>query len=453
MSHSAGQSTDAVPTTVPARTTRTGTVPAAPPDARRRRKDLVAVNLGNALEWFDWNIYAIFAPFFAAQFFRSDNPVSALLATLAVFAVGFLMRPVGGWVFGRLADRRGRRFSLVLAILLAALGSLVIAVTPTFDTLGVFASVILLLARLVQGLAHGGETGSAFTYLGEIAPADRRGLWTSSPWIGVGVGTMLATGLGAVLTAVISEDDMYAWGWRIPFAVGAVLGVYALYIRRTMTESDVYEQENEDGPSHAAPLRQVLRELAAERGSALRIVGLTISGVVAFYTWFIFAPGYAIREYGMSPSAALATGLAGQAVFLLAVPLMGWASDRWGRRPVLLVFSVGFAVLAFPMEAILGARPLTLFVTMALGSLLLAANCAPLGAVFTELVPTRLRATIIGMAYATSGAIFGGTAPYLNTWLATQGRHDLFVGYMVLLCLISTVVIVRMPETRGIPLR
>lgn len=444
MSYSAGQSTDAV---------SPSTVPAAPPDARRRRKDLVAVNLGNALEWFDWNIYAIFAPFFAAQFFRSDNPVSALLATLAVFAVGFLMRPVGGWVFGRLADRRGRRFSLVLAILLAALGSLVIAVTPTFDTLGVFASVILLLARLLQGLSHGGETGSAFTYLGEIAPADRRGLWTSSPWLGVGIGTMLATGLGAVLTTVISEEAMYAWGWRIPFAVGAVLGLYALYIRRTMTESDVYEEENEAGTPHAVSVRQVVRELADERGSALRIVGLTISGVVAFYTWFIFAPGYAIREYGMSPAAALATGLAGQAVFLLAVPFMGWASDRWGRRPVLLVFSVGFAVLAFPMEAVLGAQPLTLFVTMALGSLLLAANCAPLGAVFSELVPTRLRATIIGMAYATSGAIFGGTAPYLNTWLAAQGRHDLFVGYMILLCLISTLVIVRMPETRGIPLR
>ena len=417
--------------------------------AGKKRRDLVAVNIGNTLEWFDWNIYAIFAPFFAAQFFKTDNPVSALLSTLAIFAVGFLMRPIGGWLFGRIADEKGRRFSLTLAIALAALGSLVIAVAPNFDAIGVFASILLLLARLVQGLSHGGETGSAFTYLAEVAPEGRRGLWASSPWIGVGVGSMLATGLGAILTAVLSDEDMASYGWRIPFAIGALLGLYAIYIRRTMTESSVYEANAASKTERETGIRWTLRQLAANRRGTLQIVGLTISGVVAFYTWFIFAPGYAVSVHGMNPTSALVAGLCGQAVFLLAIPLMGAASDRWGRRPVLLVFSVGFFIAAIPLEFGLGSSPFSLFGTVALASILLAANCAPLGAVFAELVPTRLRATLIGIAYATSGAIFGGTAPYLNTWLSSIGLHVVFVVYIMVLCAVSTVVILTMPETRN----
>ena len=439
--------------------THTNSLTATPPTGvsrRKRRKDLVAVNLGNALEWFDWNIYAIFAPFFAAQFFRSDDPLSSLLSTLAVFAVGFLMRPVGGWLFGRLADEKGRRFSLTLAILLASAGSLMIAVAPTFDSIGVFAGVILLVARLIQGLSHGGETGSAFTYLAEIAPSHRRGLWASTPWLGVAAGTMLATGMGVLLTAILDDAQMAEWGWRVPFAVAALLGLYALYIRRTMTESEVHtaavtDAADDTGASapKTQPLGEVMRELGREWKPLLQIIGLTISGVVAFYTWFIFAPGYAAQQFGMDATASLVAGLLGQAVFLVAIPFMGMLSDRIGRRTVLMIFAAGFALLAFPMEWLLGPSPLMLWVTMAMGSLLLAANCAPLGAVFAELVPTRQRATLIGIGYATSGAIFGGTAPYLNTWFSSLGLHELFVGYMVLLCVISVLVIWRMPETAG----
>ncbi|WP_312182722.1 MFS transporter [Arthrobacter sp.] len=429
--------------------TATNTETTSGVSAGKRRRDLVAVNIGNTLEWFDWNIYAIFAPFFAAQFFKTDNPVSALLSTLAIFAVGFLMRPVGGWLFGRIADEKGRRFSLTLAIALAALGSLIIAVAPNFDSIGVFASILLLAARLIQGLSHGGETGSAFTYLAEVAPEGRRGLWASSPWIGVGIGSMLATGLGAFLTAALSKEEMADFGWRIPFAIGALLGLYAIYIRRTMTESSVYESSSAAETERESGLRWTLRQLAANRRGTLQIVGLTISGVVAFYTWFIFAPGYAVSVHGMDPTAARVAGLCGQAVFLIAIPLMGAASDRWGRRPVLLVFSIGFIIAAIPLEFGLSSSPVSLFATVALASILLAANCAPLGAVFAELVPTRLRATLIGIAYATSAAIFGGTAPYLNTWLSSIGMHVVFVIYIMVLCAVSTAVILTMPETRN----
>lgn len=423
----------------------------APTAARRQRRDLVAVNIGNALEWFDWNIYSIFAAYFAAQFFATGDPISDLLSTLAVFAAGFVMRPIGGWLFGRIADERGRRFSLTLAIVLAAAGSLLIAVAPTFETVGAFAGVVLLVARLVQGLAHGGETGSAFTYLAEIAPRERRALWASSPWLGVGVGTMGATGLGVLMTAVFTQEQLAEFGWRIPFAIGSLIGLYAIWIRRRMSESELHVEAKAAQPRRS--FGEVARELRQNWRPLLTIVGLTISGVVAFYTWFIFAPGYAVREFGMDANASLVAGLLGQAVFLVAIPVMGALADRWGRRPVLLVFSIGFAVLAFPLEGLLGADPVRLWLAMAIGSVLLAANCAPLGAVFAELVPTRVRATIIGIGYATAGAILGGTAPYLNTWLSSTGRHGLFVGYMIVLCVISTIVAVVMTETRGTDLR
>jgi MFS transporter, MHS family, alpha-ketoglutarate permease len=417
---------------------------------RKRRSDLVAVNIGNAIEWFDWNVYAIFAPFFASQIFRSEDPVSALLATLAVFAVGFLMRPIGGWLFGLISDRKGRRFSLTLAIMLAALGSLVIAVVPTFDQIGVWASVILVLARLIQGLSHGGETGSAFTYLAEIAPTGKRGLWASTPWIGVALGSMLATGLGALFTTVLTEEQMSAFGWRIPFVIGALLGLYGLVLRRKMAESEVFEA-NQAAGEHAVRARDTWRILVENRRAVLTIAVLCVSGVVMFYTWFIFAPGYATTTFGVPANQALLAGLLGQAVFLFAVPLAGALSDRIGRKPLVFIYTIGFAVLAFPLEWILsGGTGLSVFASMAIASLLLATACAPLGAIFTELVPTRVRATVVGMTYGGFSAIFGGTAPYLNTWLSNIGAHYIFVLYIIALCLLTLVVVLRMPETKNV---
>jgi MFS transporter, MHS family, alpha-ketoglutarate permease len=418
-----------------------------PRPSRRTARDLVAVNIGNAIEWFDWNVYAIFAPFFAAQIFRAQDPVSAMLSTLGIFAVGFLMRPLGGWVFGLIADKKGRRFSLTLAILLAALGSLLIAVAPTFDQVGVWASAVLLLARLIQGLSHGGETGSAFTYLAEIAPAGRRGLWASTPWIGVALGTMLATGLGVLFTTVLDKQQMSDFGWRIPFVIGAVLGLYGLLLRFRMAESEVFEA-NKEG-SHSLSLRDTWRVLVENRRAVLNIAILSTSGVVIFYTWFIFAPSYATTVHGVPANQALLAGLLGQAVFLLAVPVAGAVSDRIGRRRMVFAYTIGFAVLAFPLEAIMGPSPIRVFLAMALASLILATCCAPLGAIFTELVPTRVRATVVGITYGGFSAIFGGTAPYLNTWLSSIGMHALFVGFIIILCMLTLTVCLRLPETKG----
>jgi MHS family alpha-ketoglutarate permease-like MFS transporter len=418
--------------------------PAAPP-RKKRMKGLIGVNIGNALEWFDWNIYAVFAPFFAAQFFDSTDPVSSLLATFAIFAVGFLMRPIGGWVFGRLADRRGRRLSLAVAIVLAAFGSLMIAVSPTIEQIGVGASVLLLTARLLQGLAHGGETGSAFTYLAEVAPSDRRGRWASTPWLGVGVGTILATSLGATLTSLLTAEQMTQWGWRIPFAIGALIGLYAIYIRIRMDESPAFVKEAV--VDKRAGRKELWNAIWLRRREAAIIAGLTLSCVVVFYTWFVLAPNYAVAAFGLDPAAALWVGVLGQCVFVAAILPFGALSDRIGRRPVLLVYAVGFPLLAFPLEWMLGPSLWQLFIPMAISSILIAACCAPVGAVFAELVPARVRATVVGITYATTAAIFGGTAPYLNTWLSSAGARWVFVVYMVALVLVTLLTVVRIPET------
>ena len=310
-------------------------------------------------------------------------------------------------MFGLIADRKGRRFSLTVAILLAAIGSLIIAVAPTFDQVGVWASAVLLLARLIQGLSHGGETGSAFTYLAEIAPAEKRGLWASTPWVGVALGTMLATGLGVLLTSVLDKAQMSAFGWRIPFVVGALLGLYGLFLRFKMAESEVFEANKEEG--HGLSLRDTWRVLVENRRAVLNIAILSTSGVVTLHLVHLrpLLRHHRLRRAGQ-PGPARRTAGAGRVP--LAIPVAGAISDRIGRRTMVFAYTIGFAVLAFPLEWIMGPSGIRVFLAMALASLILAVCCAPLGAIFTELVPTRVRATVVGITYGGFSAIFGGTA-------------------------------------------
>jgi MHS family alpha-ketoglutarate permease-like MFS transporter len=265
---------------------------------------------------------------------------------------------------------------------------------------------------------------------------------------------MAATGLGVLLTTLFTADQMNAFGWRIPFVVGALLGLYGLIIRFKMAESHVFEQSTEAAsfPDSSTARPSVWRTLWAERRAVLHIASLSMSGVVVFYTWFIFAPSYAVAVHGMEAQHALVAGLLGQAVFLGMIPVMGRLADRVGRKPLVFLFTLGFAALAFPLEGILGAGPVSLFLAMAIASVLLSAACAPLGAIFTELVPTRVRATVVGFTYGGSAAIFGGSAPYLNTWLSSQGMHSLFVAALVAACLVTAVIATRLPETRTVEL-
>ena len=420
---------------------------APPVEQQKRTKTIVGTGVGNALEWFDWNIYAIFATFFAAQFFSGENRVSALLATLAVFAVGFVARPFGGFLFGWISDRRGRRAAMTLSVALAAGGSFAIGLSPTYESIGIGASLILLTARLVQGLAHGGELPSAQTYLSEVAPRQKRGLWASLIYVSGTMGVIVGTGMAAILTAVLDDQQMAAWGWRIPFVLGGFFGLYALVMRRRLDETEAFEREV--GHQPAAPAESMWTAIVRHRTQALQVIGMTVGVTIVYYAWAISAPQYAISSRGIDPGSALWAGVVASLVFIAALPVWGAVSDRVGRRPVLLGCVLGLAASVFPLNALVGDSAVRLGVAMSLALVLIAGPAAIVPAVYAELFPTRIRTVGVGVPYSIAVATFGGTAPYLQTWLGGTFGPSWFNGYVIVMLLISAVAIASVPETRG----
>jgi MFS transporter, MHS family, alpha-ketoglutarate permease len=424
--------------------------PAAATRASRqgRARTLVATGVGNALEWFDWTIYAIFATFFAGRFFDDGDPVSAVLSTLAVFAVGFLARPFGGFVFGWVGDRKGRRTAMTLSVGTAAVGSIVIGVSPTYGQIGVGASAILLLARLAQGLAHGGELPSAQTYLSEVAPAARRGLWASFIYFSGTVGISVGTLLGAVLTTVLDEADMAAWGWRVPFVLGGLLGFYALVMRRRLAETGVFRDDVAEHDATTHERQPMWESIVRHRKQALQVIGMTVGLTIVYYAWAISAPQFAITR-GVDEAGALWAGLAANMVFIAVLPLWGALSDRIGRKPVLLVCTAGLAAAIFPLTALVGDNAVQLAVTMSLALVLIAGPAAIVPAVFAEMFPTHIRTVGVGVPYSAAVAGFGGTAPYLQTWFAENLGSWAFNLYVVAMLLVSLAVVLTIRETRN----
>lgn len=422
------------------------TTPARKAAPRSQARTVFATSFGNALEWFDWQIYATFAPFIAAQLFNAENPISSLLQTFAIFAVGFLARPLGGLLFGLIADRRGRKASLILAVSAASLGSLLIGLTPTHAAIGAWAAVLLLIARLIQGLAHGGEMPAAQTYLSEIAAPRKRGLWSSLIYISGTTGILCATLFGAVLTGVISVEAMQTWGWRIPFFVAAAFGLFVLVMRVGMHETETFETGKVQTLADARPA-----PLMPARRAAMLVILLTLGATVSFYVWGVTAPAVATATLGMDPGAALWAGAGGIIIFIAALPLWGRLSDRIGRKPVLAISLLGTAALYFPMQRLMSDQPWTLFVATASVLVFLAGTMAILPAVFAELFPTHIRTVGTAVPYSIAVALFGGTAPYLQTWFGAQLELPwLFSLYSVILLLISAATaIFLLPETKG----
>lgn len=415
-----------------------------------RRRTLFGLGAGNAMEWFDWNVYATFASFFAAQFFNAHSAVSALLSTLAVFAVGFAARPIGGWVFGWIADRKGRQLAMALTVAIAAAGSLVIGLSPTYGQIGVWASVILVVARLAQGLAHGGELPSAQTYIAEVAPPARRGLWSSLIYFSGTCGVLVGTLLGAVLSGVLTHEQMLSFGWRIPFILGGVFGIYSLYVRLRMRETEVFQAAKKDAGKEKGQIWQTIKQ---NPKLLAQVIGLTVGATVIYYMWAVAAPSYAITVRGVPPTGALWAGVFANVIFLIALPLWGIVSDRIGRKPVLFIAIAGLLVLSFPLNAMVGHEAWQLFVAMSIALIFMAGFSSIGPAVYAEIFPTRIRAVGVGVPYSIAVAAFGGTAPYLQTLFAGNGHPSLFIVYGIVLMVISALVVFTLPETRGVDLR
>ncbi|WSE19766.1 MFS transporter [Streptomyces sp. NBC_01280] len=402
--------------------------------------------MGNVLEWYEWSAYAVFAPFIATAMFQSSDGVSALLSTLAVFAVGFLIRPLGGIVFGRIADRRGRKFVLVTTMLMTAGGSLVIGLMPTYASLGAWASLILLLARMAQGFAHGGESATANTYVAEIAPNERRGLWGSIVFVAIFGGSAVAYSVGGAVTSVLSDSEVARWGWRIPFVLGAFLALAALYLRRSMDESDVFsDQKSNDEPT---PLS---RKQATQ--TILLVITMTSGITAAHYTWTSYVSTYAIAQKGMDASAAYWCSVGAQCIAMVTLPLWGRPSDKVGRRPMMITFAALMIALHIPLTGMIGSQGWTLLVASSVVLAIVAIPGALLSATMSESFPTRVRTQAIGFAYSVSVAVFGGTAPYLNQLFIELDVARLSSFYIMLLCSLTGIACYLMRETKGIHLK
>lgn len=412
-------------------------------DMSRRIKAILAGSSGNLVEWYDFYVYSAFSLYFAKSFFPEGDQTAQLLASAGVFAVGYFMRPLGAWYFGRLADRRGRRLALTISVLLMCLGSAIIAVTPTHQSIGLAAPAILLFARLIQGLSLGGEYGTSATYLSEMAHPERRGFYSSFQYVTL-IGGLLAAQIVLIVLQkfVLTDAELAAWGWRIPFAIGAVLAVVSYRMRRDMHETEAFEK-SELRNSSIATLLQHPREVAL-------VVGLTMGGTVAFYTYSNYMQKFLVNTSGFAKDTATLISAAALFLYMLLQPVVGALSDRIGRRPVLLTFGVLGTLTTVPILTALAATrdEVTAFLLILSGLVIVSGYSAINAVVKAELFPTHVRALGVGLPFAVAVALFGGTAEPIGLYFKSIGRELWFYWYITACIFVSLLVYWGMRDTR-----
>ncbi|MFH8381770.1 MFS transporter [Kitasatospora sp. NPDC018058] len=430
------------------------TVRPQPPggERARRRLALIGGSLGNLVEWYDWFVYASFAVYFADDFFPGSDSTAKLMNTAGIFAVGFLMRPVGGWLLGRAADRHGRKSALTLTVTMMSAAAVLIAVAPTYDQAGYLGAVVLLFARLLQGMSIGGEYAASATYLTEASAPNRRGLGSSFQYVSMTCGQLLGLGILIVMQHTLGNAQLHSWGWRVPFLLGAALAAVVLWLRRRLPETEAFTAETADGDRTGT--RGTLRSLWEHRRQAGLVMALTLGGTVAYYTYTTYLTKYLIGSAGLSKNTATLVSFTALAVFAAVQPLAGLLSDRIGRRPLLITFALGCTVGTYPLMTALGsASDYWSALGLSLVALLIVTGYTSINAaVKAELFPTRIRALGVALPYALANALFGGTAEYIALWFKNSGHESGFFWYVSGCALVSLVTYVLMPDTRRVVL-
>lgn len=416
-------------------------------DAKRRLKAIFVGSVGNLVEWYDFYAYTAFSLYFAPAFFPSSDPVVQQLNAATLFAAGFIVRPLGGWLFGHLADRYGRRLSLTVSVLMMCFGSLIIALTPTYATIGFAAPSLLALARIIEGLSLGGEYGASATYLSEIADPEHRGFYSSFQYV-----TLIGGQLTAILVLLLlqnvflTHEQLVAWGWRIPFVIGALLAVTAMFMRRHMHETESFVDANKNPVKRESSIRGLLRY---PREIAI-VVGLTAGGTAAFYTFTTYMQTFVRQTAGFSDITTTYV-IAGSLIFAaLLQPIYGAISDRIGRKPMLIFFGVAGTLLTVPLLTTLAGTksPWVAFLLISAAWVFVAGYTSINAVVKAELFPTSIRATGVAVPYALTVSIFGGTAPAIALFFKQQGHEQWFYYYLAGVIFVSLLVYSTMRDTK-----
>lgn len=411
-------------------------------EKRRRVFAIVAASSGNLVEWFDFYVYSFCSVYFASAFFPKSEPTVQLLNTAGVFAAGFLMRPLGGWLFGRIADRRGRKTSMVISVLMMCAGSLVIACLPTYATIGAWAPALLLIARLFQGLSVGGEYGTTATYMSEVALRGRRGFYSSFQYVTLIGGQLLAVLIVVALQQLLSETELKAWGWRIPFAIGAVTAVVALGLRSSLHETST-EATRRSGD--AGRLAYLFRE---HKTAFFSVLGYTAGGSLIFYTFTTYMQKYLINSAGMPIKTASRVMTGCLFVYMLLQPVFGALSDRIGRRNNMLMFGALGTLMTVPVMSALSTveNPIVAWTLITAALTVVSLYTSISGIVKAEMFPTEVRALGVGLSYAIANAAFGGTAEYVALGLKSLGHETLFYWYVTAMMAVTLLVSLRLPR-------
>ena len=412
-------------------------------DRRTRVRAAVAGSAGNLIEWYDFYAYAYTALYFASAFFPEGDRTAQLLNVAAIYAAGFLIRPLGGWFFGRYADRSGRRAAMIASVLLMGAGSLLVGILPTYATIGAAAPALLLVARLMQGFSTGGQYGAAATYLSEIAEPGRRGFFASFQFVTLIGGQLFALLVIALLQMTMSEETIRDWGWRLPFILGAVLAGGFLLFRDMMHETAEPTGKPEDAGS--------LRALARHPRAMLTVMALSAAGAVTLYTFTTYMQKYLVNTAGMDVTTASRTMLIVTFAFLLLQPLLGTLSDRIGRRTNLLIFSGGMTLFAVPLLGAIGqAQTMWTAAALVFAALAILSFYTSVSGLFkAELFPASIRALGVGLGHSIASAIFGGTAEYAALLMKQMGHEGLFAWYVSAVCAVAFLVALRMREPRA----
>ena len=413
-----------------------------PEEKRKRIFSIIAASSGNLVEWFDFYIYAFCAIYFAPAFFPKSNPTAQLMNTAGVFGAGFLMRPVGGWLFGRIADRKGRKTSMVTSVAMMCFGSLVIACLPGYARIGAWAPLLLLLARLFQGLSVGGEYGTTATYMSEVALKGQRGFFSSFQYVTLIGGQLLAVLVVVLTQLLLSEAQLKAWGWRLPFVVGAVTAVVAFLLRRTLFETSTAETRAVKG---AGTMAELFRH---HKAAFVTVLGYTAGASLIFYTFTTYMQKYLVNSTGMSIRGASHIMTGCLFLFMCMQPAFGALSDRIGRRNNMLLFGALGAFTTVPILTVLHhvSSQITAFLLITQALAIVSFYTAVSGIVKAEMFPPEVRALGVGLAYAVANAMFGGSAEYVALGLKSIGHETIFYWYVTIMMAVGFLFSLRLPK-------